>query len=173
MMNTIGMKNNFTLNANDETNFYKMFINVKDKDDQIFFFDINEFRILGIADGVSTCSKGRVASATICFALYKYFKEYPITGALSVYVNNAISYAIEELQQVKTLFDEHFDSLFVTTYLPVTPFSKTDGLNESILTSIEEIEPKKEIDEKCISTSPSSINSKQTTELKREKIVRE
>jgi len=155
-----------------ETNRYKKFTNVKENDDQIFFTDINGFRILGIADGVSNCSKGRVASATLCFALSKYFNEHPITGELTEYVNNAILDAIEELQDVKELFDEHFDNLFKPTQLYEKIFVETKSYNETVTIEQEEVEPLKKISE-SLEVPSSSINATQTEEPEKEKINKE
>lgn len=150
-----------------ETNLYKKFKNIKEKDDQIFFMYINGFRILGIADGVSNCSKGRVASATLCFALCKYFKEHPITGILHEYVNKAIDDAIEELQEVKALFDEHFNNLFEPTPQIESISTKFDIINESVNTTQEEVEIPKEIIETTETLTSTSIKSEQIEETEK------
>jgi len=151
-----------------ETNRYKKFKNVKENDDQIFFTDINGLRILGIADGVSNCSKGRVASATLCFALSKYFNEHPITNNLTEYVNNAIEDAIVELREVKDLFDEHFDNIIEPTPFPENILPENHIFNDTNTIKQEEAEPFKEIGESMEVPATSSINSIQIIESEKE-----
>lgn len=154
-----------------EINTYHKFENVKENDDQILFTENNGFKIFVIADGVSNCSKGRVASATLCFALCKYFNEHLITGVLAEYVNIAIEDAIEELQDVKELFDEHFDNLSEPTSFPQNILIETESLMETATTKQEEAESLQESGESLEVATQPSITTEQTEEPDNEKNI--
>lgn len=148
-----------------ETIPYIYFKNVKENDDQIFHADIEGIRILGIADGVSNCSKGRVASATLCFALSKYFHEHPILDDLTVYAGHAIEDAIEELYDVQELFNEHYDNLFVTPQLVDEKAAETDLKREKDNYGIEDQEVVNKIRDEVSMTLPTSVNTKEKRKL--------
>lgn len=87
---------------------HKKFKNITHFDDQIFFQqEIRGTMILVVADGVTHCLNGRVASATVCHALGIYLSQEELPQDVDEMAIGAIEHAIAELKEVGRLFEEH------------------------------------------------------------------
>lgn len=106
---------------------YFEFNNCCKKDDQIFFLCQEVYSVTCIADGVSSCTNGRIASATICYALQKYFKNNRFDDNIIEYTKNAITESVKELKEVHALFLKYIisNSSSVDTF-DLKDFDKSD-----------------------------------------------
>ena len=78
-----------------------------------------------------------------------------------------------QLQEVKALFEEHFDNLFEPKQLNKNTLTESDSFKETATTTQEEVEHPMEISENLEVPSPSSITETQTEEPKKEKAEKE